>query len=79
MNYLPLVHSSCVYVEQKAVFSGTLGQAIRWMRQQPPIERSRFHVMVQHHGTSISFDEIEAIAHRTGSLGDSSFILPMAA
>jgi hypothetical protein len=79
MNYLPLVHSSSVYVGEKPVFSGTLGQAIRWMRQQPSTERPRFNILVQNHRDAISFEEIEMIARRTGTLGDTPSILTIAA
>lgn len=70
MDYLPLVHCSSVYAGEKPVFSGTLGQAIRWMRQQSPPDRHRFNVLVQNHREAISFEEIELLARRTGTLGD---------
>lgn len=79
MNYLPLVHCSSVYVDEKPVFSGTLGQAIRWMCEQPSRDRSRFTIRVQNHGNAISFKEIEMIACRTGTLGDTPTVLTIAA
>jgi hypothetical protein len=79
MNYLPLVHGSSVYLDEKTVFSGTLGQAIRWMREQPASERRRFAVLIQHHRDPISFEAIEMIARRTGSLGDNPVCLSIAA
>jgi hypothetical protein len=79
MNYLPLVHGSSVYLNDKTVFSGTLGQAIRWMRERPVAERDRFAILVQHHPEPISFEAIEMIARRTGSLGDNPVRLSIAA
>jgi hypothetical protein len=82
MDHLPLAQRAWVHLTDtvnpttpsaQIVHSGTLGAMIRWMRDQPESERSRYLVGIQHQSSLITYREIEIFAVRTGVLGNDFF------
>ncbi len=82
MDHLPLAHRAWVHLPDtvntatssaQVVHSGTLGAMIRWMRDQPESDRSRFLIGIQHQPTLVTYREIELFAARTGVLGNDFF------
>ena len=82
MDHLPLAHRAWVHLSDTAnsatsgaqvIHSGTLGAMIRWMRDQPEADRSRFLVGIQHQRDLVSYREIELHVARTGILGNDFF------
>jgi len=78
MDYLPLVHRAWVHFadgeasttpSKSVIQTGTLGAVIRWIREQPELDRERFVIGIQHRPNMHSYRELEAVAARSGTLG----------
>jgi len=79
MDYLPLVRPAWVHLPDESdpraltgpvVRSGTLGAMIRWMHEQDEQQRARFVVGVQNSREALTYQDIELIAARQGTLGN---------
>ena len=78
MDYLPLVHRAWVHLgdggasvasSKPVLQTGTLGAVLRWIREQPELDRERFVIGIQHRPNLHSYRELEAVAARSGTLG----------
>jgi len=79
MDHLPLVHRAWVHLADETnpkvlagpvVRSGTLGAMIRWMHEQPERERTRFVVGIQNQPAPVTYRDLEVMAARTGTMGN---------